>query len=241
MVDMAFAVAMYCSSSLNSKFPQRNAFIKDYVMSGQTISSLGGSFINTDDTSTGNDDSGTTEQPGSRPPPEIPEGDYVAIITEVDVGTATTNLPDDHMHLNDDQNIAIGELFAELPKYFSTCTEAVCFVPTNDTITAFSSDGYVFITQHSWHKPTFVELTDETRTIRFKGILLREMALRFLYFHPEVTEAWKTQFNQADTLAAKVAIVDATVAYRYNPSWLKTLNSPRYAFIKTQVMDNVEF
>ncbi len=240
MIDMAFAVSMYCSSSLSSKFPQRNGFIKEYVMNGQSVSGLGSNLINPEDTS-GGDDSGSTEQPGSEPPPEIPEGDYVAVITEVDVGTGTTNLPEEHMHINDEQNIAIGEVFAELPKYFSTCTEAVCFVPTNDTIMAFSSDGYVFITQHSWHKPTFVELTDEARTLRFKSILLREMALRFLYFHPEVTTEWKAEFNQADTLAARVAIVDATVSYRYNPSWLKTLNSARYNFIKTKVMDNVEF
>lgn len=252
MIDMAFATAEYCAnpSNLQSKFESRFTFIKNNVMGGKTISGWGdkpldsGNGNNNGGNNGGNNDNGggTVENPGTRPPPEIPDGDYMPVVTEVDVGTAAASIPADQKSAPDLLKSAIAELFGDLPKFFSTCTEAIAYVPTMDTETAFSSEGYVFITQNSWFMPSFVDLDDAARGKRFKQILLREMALRFLFFHPEVTQKWKETFDRnQSTYEVYVDITQAVVAYYGAPAWLKQLNKPRYDFVKSEIMKGKEF
>ncbi|GAB4267167.1 MAG: hypothetical protein Kow0029_01470 [Candidatus Rifleibacteriota bacterium] len=247
MVDMAFSIAMYCSSpsDLSSKSSERFNFIKEYVMGGKSVSGWGSTTI-VDNGSSGtngnNDNTGTVETPGSRQPPEIPDGDYIPLVTEVDVGTAAATIPQVQQHPPDELKNAIIEFFAEMPKFFSTCTEAIVYMPTTDTEAAFSSEGYVFITQNSWFAPHFIELTDESRAKRFKLYLLREMTKRFLFFHPEVSEKWQKSFvpNQM-MFEVYVDICEAMCLYYANPDWLKDLNQERYNFIKTELMQGKEF
>jgi len=129
-----------------------------------------------------------------------------------------------------------------LPKFFSTCTEAIVYLPTTDTEAAFSSEGYVFITQNSWFAPTFVELTDESQAARFKLYLVREMTKRFLYFHPEVSKKWQETFipNQS-MVEVYVDLCEAMVLYFQNGQYLKELNFDRYNFIKAELMKGKEF
>ena len=132
---------------------------------------------------------------------------------------------------------AIADLFNELPKFFSTCTEAIAYLPTTDTDAAFSYEGYVFITQNSWFAPSFVELDDAARSKRFKQVLLREMTLRFLYFHPEVTAKWKEKFDPKMTsFDAYTDMTQAAVLYYSAPDYLKQVNNERYEFVKTVIM-----
>ena len=248
MVDMAFSVAMYCgnSSELKSRSSARFDYIKENVMSGKSVS--GWTDVVIDDSAgnngnTGNTgNTGTVEVPGSRPPPDIPDGDYLPIVTEVDVGTAAATIPQEQRNAPEELKSAIVELFAELPKFFSTCTEAITYLPTTDTEAAFSSEGYIFITQNSWFAPSFVELTDESRSSRFKRLLVREMTKRFLYFHPEVSKKWQETFipNQS-MFEVYVDLCEATILYYQNPQWLKDLNPERYSFIKSELMEGKEF
>ncbi|MGM0600321.1 MAG: hypothetical protein ACQETH_10965 [Candidatus Rifleibacteriota bacterium] len=249
LVDMAFSVALYCSSPslLSEKSEDRKKFIKDHVMFGQTLSGWDSTPVLEDDDdnqntggNTGGD--GTVEEPGSRPPPDIPDGDYMPIVTEADVGTAAAQIPQEHQSAPDLLKNAIVEVFESLPKYFSTCTEAIVYVPTTDTEAAFSSEGYIFITQNSWFAPSFVELTDESRADRFKKMLIREMTKRFLYFHPETSQLWQETFipNQ-NMYDVYVDLCEATVLYYQNPQWLQDLNPERYSFIKTELMQGQEF
>jgi hypothetical protein len=246
MIDMAFATAEYCSSpsTLQSKFASRYNFIKDQVMGGKSISGWGDKPLDNTGNNGGNNGnaSGTVETPGTRPPPEIPDGDYMPVVTEVDVGTAAANISADQKKAPELLKSAIAELFAELPKFFSTCTEAIGYMPSPDTEPAFSSEGYVFITQNSWFMPSFVDLEDASRAKRFKHILVREMTLRFLFFHPEVTQKWKDTFdkNQA-TFEVYVDITQAVAGYYGAKEWLKKLNPERYNFVKTEIMKGVEF
>lgn len=243
MIDMAFATAEYCSSAstLQSKYQSRHAFIKEQVMGGKSVS--GWTTKPLDDQANDNDNNTPPgETPGTRPPPAIPEGDYMPVVTQVDVGTAAATIPAEQKAAPDLLKSAIVELFGELPKFFSTCTEAISYLPTTDTETAFSSEGYVFITQNSWFMPSFVELDDASRAKRFKHILLREMTLRFLYFHPTVTQKWKDKFDkQQSTFDACVDMCQAVVAYYSASAWLKQLNPERYNFIKTVIIIGKEF
>jgi len=252
MIDMAFATAEYCANpaNLQSKFESRFNFIKDNVMGGNSISGWDDKPLDSDNGNNdggnngGNNDNGggTVENPGTRPPPEIPEGDYMPVVTEVDVGTAAASIPQNQRNAPDLLKSAIAELFGDLPKFFSTCTEAIAYVPTIDTEAAFSSESYVFITQNSWFMPSFVDLDDAARGNRFKQILLREMTLRFLFFHPEVTQKWKETFDSnQSTFEVYVDITQAVVAYYGAPAWLKQLNQPRYDFVKTEIMKEKEF
>jgi len=325
MIDLAFAIGEYCAapSSLQSKSKARYDFVKNNVMGGATIS--GWDYKPVDDNATnttdpGNDPGNNVETPTASAPPEIPDGDYMPIVTEVDVGTAAVSLTDneracatnlaaitdavekyniDHNTMMDSLNIsqlvtdrylqslpscpeggtyssqgslvtnsgkivcsvhgtldqlqdtskapdmlksAIVELFEVLPKFFSTCTQAIAYMPTTDTETAFSAEGFVFITQNSWFMPSFVELNDAARGKRFKEILMREMTLRFLYFHPEVTQKWKDTFDKTQSsYDAYIDMQQAVVGYFAAPAWLKQLNQARYNFIKTEFMQGKEF
>lgn len=246
--DMAFAVAQYCTaaSSLQTNYKSRYDFIKDQVMGGATISNWADKPLTGDSSgNNGNNNgnaSGTVETPGTRPPPAIPAGDYMPVVTQVDVGTAAASIPAAQKVAPELLKSAIAELFPELPKFFSTCTEAIAYIPTTDTEIAFSSEGYVFVTQNSWFAPSFVELDDAARGKRFKFTLMREMTLRFLFFHPEVTTKWKTAFGATQsTFDAYVDITQAVVAYYSMPAYLKQLNAERYAFVKENIMAGKEF
>jgi hypothetical protein len=248
MVDMAFSVALYCddSSALKSISTSRYNYIKEFVMAGNTVSGWGSSTIIDDgsgnNTNPGGDQGGSVETPGSRPPPDIPAGDYMPIFTEVDVGTAAASIPQEQHKAPDELKNAVVELFEILPKFFSTCTEAIVYLPTTDTEAAFSSEGYVFVTQNSWFAPSFIALDDESRSARFKRHLLREMSKRFLYFHPEVSQKWQETFvpNQS-MFEVYVDICEATVLYVQTPQWLKDLNIERYNFIKDELMKGTQF
>ena len=245
-IDLAFAVSLYCTeaSTLQSKYKSRYEFIKTNLMNNQTVSGWPNSSVASDTTNPGsNDDPGTNvEPPATRPPPAIPDGDYLPVVTQVDVGTAAASLPAAYKEAPEMLRSAIAELFAELPKFFSTCTEAIAYVPTTDTETAFSSEGFVFITQNSWFMPSFSVLDDAARGKRFKQTLMREMTLRFLYFHPEVTTKWKTTFDKSMTsYDAYVDLTQAAVMYYSTPAYLKSINPARYNFIKTLVMIGKEF
>lgn len=245
MVDMAFSVALYCAaaSELKSKSSARHDYIKEYVMGGKSVSGWGHVSVNDGDSNNGNNDNnGSVETPGTKPPPEIPDGDYLPVVTEVDVGTAAATIPQEQHTAPDLLKSSIVELFADLPKFFSTCTEAIVYLPTTDTEAAFSSEGYVFITQNCWFAPTFVELTDESRAARFKAYLLREMTKRFLYYHPEVSKKWQETFAPNQTMfEVYVDLCEATVLYYQNPQYLKELNLERYNFIKAEVMKDKQF
>jgi hypothetical protein len=248
LVDMAFSVALYCSapSNLSEKSADRKQFIKDNVMFGQTLNGWDSTPIveGDDNQNNGSNNNGGTnvEEPGYRPPPEIPAGDYMPIVTEADVGTAAAQIPQEHQSAPELLTSAIAELFEVLPKYFSTCTEAIVYVPTTDTEAAFSSEGYIFITQNSWFAPSFVELTDESRADRFKKLLIREMTRRFLYFHPETSELWQETFVPNQTMYdVYMDLCEATMLYYQNPQWLKDLNPERYNFIKSELMQGQEF
>ncbi len=244
-IDLAFAVSMYCTdpATLQSKYSNRFDFIKTMVMNGKSITGWADKPLSGD---SGNTNPGTAsdtvEPPATRPPPAIPDGDYMPVVTQVDVGTAAASLPAEHKVAPELLRSAIAELFAELPKFFSTCTEAVAYVPTTDTETAFSSEGFVFITQNSWFMPSFVTLDDAARGKRFKQTLMREMTLRFLYFHPEVTAKWKTTFDKnMSTYDAYVDMTQAAVLYYSAPAYLKQINLERYNFVKTVVMLGKEY
>ena len=255
VVDMAFAISRYCAagSKLRSKFPSRYDFIKQNVMDDKDISGWGdlteipapasNNGNNTGNTNTNNGNGGDTgtSTDGTRPPPEIASGDYMPVVTEVGLGTATTNIPQEQQHLGTKQQTAIAELFADLPKFFSTCTEAIAYVPTSDTICAYSNESYVFITQHSWYKPSYVTLDDAARAKRFKAYLLLEMTKAFLFFHPEVTNAWKTKFKLNKTIDAKAGIVRTVLDYYQHSSWLNGVSRDRFNFIKEKIMDNKTF
>jgi hypothetical protein len=247
MVDMAFSVMMYCSapSNLKSKSSARYDFIKEYVMDGQTIGGWGSTTVDEDENggnsgNTGN--TGSVETPGSRPPPEIPDGDYMPIVTEADVGTAAATIPQEQHTAPAELKNAIVEVFADMPKFFSTCTEAIVYLPTTDTEAAFSSEGYIFLTQNSWFAPSFVELTDESRAARFKRFLVREMTKRFLYFHPEVSQKWQETFVPNQTMYdVYVDICEAMMLYYQNKDWFRDLNNERFNFIKSELMQGKEF
>lgn len=247
VADMAFSIARYCSNAgqLNALCPDRHEFVKNEVMNGQSISGWNAPVLDDDEAPTGTEPGqGSVENPGERPPPDIPDGDYLPIFTEADVGTAAATLPDEHLSAHEQLISAIGELFQELPKFFSTCTEAIVYVPAVDTQKAFSMEGFVFVTQNSWYKPSFVDIDDDYEALkfRFKKILLNEMALRFLYFHPDVAEEWKEEFGEDMTdVEAYRGIREAVVAYWAYPDWLQGLNPARYNFIRTKVMDSFTF
>jgi hypothetical protein len=247
MVDMAFSVALYCAdgSKLQGISSERYNFIRDYIMAGQSVSGWGSSTLIDDGSSDDNGQNsgdGTVEKPGERPPPDIPDGDYLPVFTEADVGTAAASIPEEYHSAPDLLKSAIVELFEVLPKFFSTCTEAIVYLPTTDTEAAFSSEGYVFVTQNSWHAPSFVDLDDAARSARFKRYLLSESARRFLYFHPEVSEEWQETFAENQSLFEVYEdICKAVVLYVQNPQWLKDLNPERYNFIQTKVMDGKQF
>ncbi len=245
-IDLAFAVSMYCTeaSNLQSKYKTRYDFVKTMVMNNQTVTGWTNASVASDTTTTGGNDNpgGNVEVPATRPPPAIPDGDYMPVVTQVDVGTAAANLPAAYKEAPELLRSAIAELFAELPKFFSTCTEAIAYVPTTDTETAFSSEGFVFITQNSWFMPSFSTLDDAARGKRFKQILMREMTLRFLYFHPEVTAKWKSTFDKnMTTYDAYVDMTQAAVMYYSTPAYLKEINPARYNFVKTVVMLGKEY
>ncbi len=242
-VDMAFSVEIYCAagSELSSKSSARYNFIKENLMENKSISGWGSITLEEGSNGNGNNN-GNIETPGSRPPPEIPDGDYLPIVTEADVATAAATVPQEQHHAPDGLKNAIIETFQALPKFFSTCTEAIVYLPTTDTEAAFSSEGYVFITQNSWFSPTFVELTDESQAARFKLYLVREMTKRFLYFHPEVSKKWQETFipNQS-MVEVYVDLCEAMVLYFQNGQYLKELNFDRYNFIKAELMKGKEF
>ncbi|MDD3146264.1 MAG: hypothetical protein PHD82_03090 [Candidatus Riflebacteria bacterium] len=252
-IDLAFAVSLYCTdpTTLQSKSSNRFDFVKTMVMNGESITGWDEKPVNGDGGNNNNDDDddddngnpgGNVEPPATRPPPAIPDGDYMPVVTQVDVGTAAASLPAEHKEAPELLRSAIAELFSELPKFFSTCTEAIAYVPTTDTETAFSSEGFVFITQNSWFMPSFSDLDDAARGKRFKQTLMREMTLRFLYFHPEVTAQWKTTFDKnMSTYDAYVDMTQSAVLYYSAPAYLKQLNPERYVFIKTVVMIGKEF
>lgn len=246
-IDLAFAVSRYCTaaSTLQSNFKTRYDFVKDQVMGGQTISNWADKSVTGEtggNNGGGDPASGTVEIPGTRPPPAIPDGDYMPVVTQVDIGTAAASLPVEHKIPPELLKSAIAELFLVLPKFFSTCTEAIAYMPTIDTETAFSSEGYVFITQNSWFMPAFIDLDDIARGKRFKLILLREMTLRFCFFHPAVAVKWKTTFDKnQSTFEAYVDMTQAVVAYYSAPAYLKQLNPERYLFVKQNIMAGKEF
>ncbi|HAE41162.1 MAG TPA: hypothetical protein DCG57_21385 [Candidatus Riflebacteria bacterium] len=246
MIDLAFAIGEYCAAptSLKSKSQARFDFVKNNVMGGATISGWG--YMPVDDaassTTDPGDDPGNVETPTASGAPEIPDGDYLPIVTEVDVGTAAAGLPAEWKTAPDLLKSAIVELFEVLPKFFSTCTQAIAYLPTTDTETAFSSEGFIFITQNSWFMPSFVELDDAARGKRFKETLLREMTLRFLYYHPEVTTKWKDTFDKSQSSSdAYVDMQQAVIGYFGAKDWLKQVNNARYNFIKNEFMKGKEF
>lgn len=248
MIDLAFAIGEYCAapSSLQSKSQARFDFVKNNVMGGASISSWGYKPVDDAASNTanpGDDDNGNNvETPTASGVPEIPDGDYMPIVTEIDVGTAAASLPAEWKTAPDLLKSAIVELFEVLPKFFSTCTQAIAYMPTTDTETAFSAEGFVFVTQNSWFMPSFVELDDAARGKRFKEILLREMTLRFLYYHPEVTQKWKDTFSkEQSSFDAYVDMQQAVIGYFSAKDWLKKVNIERYNFIKKEFMKNKEF
>ena len=247
MIDLAFAIGEYCAApaSLQSKSQARYDFVKNNVMGGASVS--GWDYKPVDDaasntTDPGNDPGNNVETPTASGAPAIPDGDYMPIVTEVDVGTAAASLPTEWKTAPDLLKSAIAELFEVLPKFFSTCTQAIAYMPTTDTETAFSAEGFVFVTQNSWFMTSFVELDDAARGKRFKEILMREMALRFLYYHPEVTQKWKDTFDKnQSSYDAYIDMQQAVVGYFAAPAWLKQVNQARYNFIKTEFMKGKEF
>lgn len=169
--------------------------------------------------------------------PSIPEGNYLPVVSQVDVGSI--GLDSSRMTMPDGMKKAIKELFEELPKYFSTCTLGISYMPTKDTCDAFSSEGYIFVTNNSWFAPSFANLDDETRAKRFKQILVREMTNCFLYYHQSKISRWRGTFGKEITEEeAKTDIIESTVYYYTDDNYLESLEALKWSFIKTNIFSN---
>ena len=142
----------------------------------------------------------------------------------------------------DGMKTAIIELFSRLPKYFSTCTQAIAYVPSTDTEVAFSSESYIFVTQNSWFMPSFSDLTESMQKERFKQYLLREMTSRFIYYHGSIVNRWKEEFDPAmSNFDALTDLQQAVIAYYHAPNYFKNLNPDRYSFIRNYLMKGIEY
>ncbi len=169
--------------------------------------------------------------------PSIPDGNYYPVVSQVDVGSI--GLEDSKMNMPDGMKKAIKELFEELPKYFSTCTLGISYMPTKDTCDAFSSEGYIFVTNNSWFAPSFADLDDEARAKRFKQILVREMTNCFLYYHQSQISRWRGTFGREITEDdAKIDIIESTVYYYTDDKYLESLEALKWSFIKTNIFSN---
>jgi hypothetical protein len=264
-VDLAFAVEQYCTNIANFRGanPTRYEFVKDYVMGGASVSGWQNTQLITTDVQWHDpnpdpepdpdtpdpDNPDDPDNPGGnvdpiedRDAPEIPDGDYLPVVTDVDPGDGVNHLPAEQKTMPEGMKTAIRELFGRLPKYYSTCTQAIAYVPSTDTEVAFSQESYVFVTQNSWFTPSFVDLTAESQGERFKLYLLKEMTSRFLYFHGSVITRWKEEFDPTmSTFDAYTDIQQAVVMYYSASNYFKTLNADRYAFIKNYLMKGIEY
>ena len=203
--------------------------------------------ITATDTDPGTDpspDPGTTEpgtDPGNIPTiedrtdiPPIPTDSYLPVVSQVNTGESDIDASKKDMP--EGMKTAIKELFQLLPKSFSTCTIGINYMPTTDTCDAFASEGYVFVTNNSWYAPSFVELDDATRAKRFKEILLREMTKCFLYYHGNQITRWRGAMGASITNEeAKTDIVESTVLFYENPSYLESLKALKWSFIKSNI------
>ena len=198
-------------------------------------------------------DPGTTEpgtEPGTDPGnipvvedrkdiPPIPEGDYLPVVSQLN--STVEGLDESKKKIPDAMKEAIKELFKELPKSFSTCTIGINYMPTSDTCDAFSSEGYVFVTNNSWYAPSFVSLDDGTRKKRFKEILLREMTKCYLYYHGSWITTWRGAMGSQITNAeAKTDIVESTVLYYEDANYLESLKALKWSFIKNNVLPDLK-
>ena len=166
--------------------------------------------------------------------PPIPETDYLPIVSQLNTGGE--ELEESKRTMPEGMKTAIKELFAELPKYFSTCTLGINYMPTTDTCDAFASEGYVFVTNNSWFAPSFVTLDDATRAKRFKQILVREMTKCFLYYHGSKITRWRGVMGSSiSNVEAKTDIVESTVLYYTDPAYLDSLKMVKKSFIEHNI------
>ncbi|MBQ3643784.1 MAG: hypothetical protein II961_04225, partial [Candidatus Riflebacteria bacterium] len=167
--------------------------------------------------------------------PAIPDGDYLPVVSQLNTGGE--GLEESKRTMPEGMKTAIKELFAELPKSFTTCTVGINYMPTTDTNDAFASEGYVFVTNNSWYSPSFVNLDEEGRKKRFKEILIREMTKCYLYYHGSLLTKWRETIDSSVTnKEAKTDIVESTVLYYIDPTYLGTLKSAKSSFIKQNVL-----
>ncbi len=193
-------------------------------------------------TSTGTEPGVDPGNPGNIPAvedrtdiPPVPSGDYFPVVSQLNTGASDVDASKRNMP--DGMKEAIKELFKELPKSFTTCTIGINYMPTTDTCDAFSSEGYVFVTNNSWYAPSFINLDEATRKKRFKEILLREMTKCYLYYHGSLLTRWRGAIDSSiSNEEAKTDIVESTVMYYEDHSYLDSLKMLKHSFIKTNVL-----
>jgi hypothetical protein len=203
-----------------------------------------GTATNTDPgTDTGDDPGTDTETDPDNIPvvndrddiPAVPEGDYLPIVSQLNTGGES--LEESKRSMPEGMKTAIKELLAELPKSFTTCTVGINYMPTTDTCDAFSSEGYVFVTNNSWYAPSsFAKLDEATQAKRFKEILVREMTKCYLYYHGSLITRWRGAMGKEITNeGAKTDIVESAVLYYEDPAYLESLKALKWSFIKTNI------
>lgn len=107
---------------------------------------------------------------------------------------------------------------------------------TTDTADAFSTESYIFVTNNSWYGPSYDTLNDELRAKRFKQILVREMTKTFLYYHGSKITRWRATFGKEISDAdAKTDIVESTVLYYTDESYLNKLHALKWSFVKNNI------
>ncbi|MBQ2594187.1 MAG: hypothetical protein II567_13015, partial [Candidatus Riflebacteria bacterium] len=169
--------------------------------------------------------------------PKVPTGDYMPVISQLNTGAE--GLDSSQKNMPEGMKKAIKELLSELPKQFTTSTVGINYMPTTDTCDAFSSEGYVFVTNNSWYAPSFVELDDASRAKRFKEILLREMTKCYLYYHGSIITRWRGAMGKEITNEeAKTDIVESAVLYYIDPNYLESLKALKWSFIKSNIFSD---
>ena len=107
---------------------------------------------------------------------------------------------------------------------------------TTDTSDAMSSESYIFVTNNSWYAPSYDSMSEEQRKKRFKQILVREMAKTFLYYHGSKITRWRAVFGaEISDADAKTDIVESTVLYYTDASYLEKLHQLKWSFIKNNI------
>lgn len=194
-------------------------------------------------TDTSTDTSGVVAVEDREDIPTIPEGKYYPVVSNIGISDTSPAFTDNSEWLDmpEKMKIAIKELFDELPKYFSTCTQSIGYVATSDTADAFSSEGYIFVTNNSWFAPSYEALTDKQKKSRFKQILVREMAKTFLYYHGSKITRWRATFGtEISDIDAKTDIVESTVLYYTDATYLEKLHSLKWSFIKNNIFSETK-